>query len=425
VRNFAVYLSLILAVAIVPNTIFPQEDSGEVRNLDQAIVLALENNPDIRAAETAWHAAQENITVASAWPEPQLSFTQFVESVETRNGPQNQQIAVNQMIPLWGTTGLKGTIAQRQTAKAKQDYEAAKRKVIAKVKSAWADIYWIDSSIETVLEYQELVGTFQDIAETRYATGKGMQTSVLKAQVERSKLDERLLNLREMRSAFTHNLNALLNRPIDAPMESIDTLAMPEYKLTESQLLDSVATYRQDLQGLREMIEANRAKVSLRQKMNLPSLGVGMNYITIGNTSLPGAPTPGADAFAIMAKIDLPLWFGANKARVQEARLGLSEVQYRYADKRNTAESEVRTIHYRIQQTRKSLALYDSTLIPQAEQTLQSALAGYKTGSVSFLDLLDSERMIVQFRLNHYKEQATYFKRLAELEKAVGTDLNL
>ena len=424
-KYIVVCLSLILAVATVPNTIYSQEDAGDVRSLDQAITLALENNPDARAAESAWQAARENVTVSSAWPEPQLSFTQFVESVETRNGPQNQQIAVNQMIPLWGTTGLNRTIAQRQTAKAKQDYAAAKRKVIAKVKSAWADLYWIDSSIETVLEYQELVGTFRDIAETRYATGKGMQTSVLKAQLERSKLDERLLNLREMRSTFLHNLNSLLNRPIDAPVESIDTLALPEYNFTESQLMDSLATYRQDLRGLQAMIEANRAKVSLKEKMNLPSLGVGMNYITIGNTSLPGAPAPGTDAVAVMAKIDLPLWFGANKARVQKAKLGLSKVQYRYADKRNAAEAEVRTIHYRIQQTRESLALYDSTLIPQAEQTLQSALSAYKTGSVSFLDLLDSERMIVQFTLNYYKEQATYFKRLAELEQAVGTDLNL
>ncbi|HKJ69140.1 MAG TPA: TolC family protein, partial [bacterium] len=136
------------------------------------------------------------------------------------------------------------------------------------------------------------------------------------------------------------------------------------------------------------------------------------------------APDPGADALAVMAKIDLPLWFNANKARVQAAKLGLAQTQYQYADKRNAAESEVRTLHFKILQVQKSLELYDSQLIPEAEQTLTSAMAAYKTGSLGFLDLLDSERMILQFRLSYYKERATYFQHLADLEQAVGTELH-
>lgn len=74
-------------------------------------------------------------------------------------------------------------------------------------------------------------------------------------------------------------------------------------------------------------------------------------------------------------------------------------------------------------QTQKSLDLYRDRLIPEAEQTLNSAMAAYKTGSISFLDLLDSERMIVQFKLNYYKEQAAYVKAIASLESSIGTQL--
>jgi len=189
--------------------------------------------------------------------------------------------------------------------------------------------------------------------------------------------------------------------------------------------MDLLAESRQDLLGLREMIAARESIVRLSHRRNLPSLGVGVNYITIGNTGLPGAPAPGTDAVALMAKIDLPLWFGSNKARVQSAKLAESEIRYRYAAVRNSAEAEVRSLDFKIRQSLESLKLYKENLIPEAEQALQSSLAAYKTGDLSFLDLLDSERVLLQLQLEYFQEQAGYFTHYANLEKAVGVELPL
>lgn len=398
--------------------------SGSVQSLEQAIETALENNPGIQAAHAGWQAALENVPVSGAWPEPSLNLVQFLEPIETRNGPQQQQIGLNQMIPLWGTTGFKRKIAYQKALKARQDYEAAKIQVISRVKSIWADLYWVDASIQTLEEYQEMVQTFQDIAEVRYSTGKGMQTSVLKAQLEITSLEEKTLNFQDMRETMARRLNELLNRSIEATVETSGDLTLPEYTMEEPRLMELLGEYRQDLNGLRAMIEANRSMVSLQSRRNLPSLGVGVNYITIGEPEIAmGATEPAADGLAVMAKIDLPLWFGANRSRVQEAKLNLARTQYQYADRRNTAEADVRAAHFKILQTRKSLELYQDRLIPEAEQTLNSALSAYKTGGISFLDLLDSERMIVQFKLNYFKERASFLKEIASLEKAIGTEL--
>lgn len=404
----------------------PVGASAEITDLNQVIQLALDQNPAIQAAESAWKAAQQDIPVAATWPEPSLSLVQFVKPVETRNGPQQQQIGVNQMLPLWGTLGLKRSISVQKAHKAQQDYEAAKIRVISRLKSIWADLYRLDKSLQILDQYQDVVRTFQDIAEVRYSTGKGMQTSVLKARLEISSLEEKSINFRKMRQTMVHTLNGLINRPIDAPVTRVESLALPDYTLDETTLLSMLGEHRQDLLGLQALLEASRHMVDLQAKKNLPMIGVGVNYITVGTPSIAmGAPKPAADALAVMARVELPLWFGANKARVEQAKLGLAATQYRYADQRNTAESEVRTAHFKVLEDKQSLALYRSQLIPQAEQTLNSALSAYKTGSIGFLDLLDAERMIVQLKLNYSKEQATYFKQIADLEKAVGTQLKL
>ena len=421
-------IPLVAAVIIgVPDINYGQDSSENpqaIGSLEQAIAYALEHNPGIQSAHARWQSAREEATIAGSWPEPSLNFTQFLEPIETRNGPQQQQIGLNQMIPLWGTSGLKQNVALLKAEKAEQDYKAARIALVSQVKSVWADLHWIDQSLETIREYQDLLETFRDIAETRYATGKGMQTSVLKAQVEQTNLEEKLLNFGEMRVHSARKLNSLLNRPVHAEVLEDPKLDIPQITISEEQLIQLLGEQRQDLQGLRSLIEANRTMVSLAGKKNLPSLGLGVNYITVGEPSISmGAPEAGADGLALMAKIDLPLWFGANKSRVEQAKLQLASTQYTYADVRNAAEAEVRSGYFKIVQTMKSLDLYRDRLIPEAEQTLNSALAAYKTGSISFLDLLDSQRMIVQFTLNYYKEQAAYIKAVASLESAVGTQL--
>lgn len=415
---------LTLSVFMNPLSAAPSgADTTGVHSLTQAIKLAVNNNPAVQAAKRNWEAAQEEIPVSGAWANPTLSYTQFAAPVETRNGPQQQQIGLQQMIPLWGTTGLKRQATVHRAQKAHQNYLAARQETIAQVKSVWAALYKTDQSMREIRKYRRLIVTVQEIARTRYATGKGNQAEVLKSQLELSQLDERLLRFSELRQQKAHSLNRILNRPISGAIGTIDTLILPEHNKSKAELMQLLANHRQDLLELRELMAVKESMVSIAQRRNLPSVGLGVNYIRIGETALPGAPEPGSDALALMVRVDLPLWFGANKSRVQSAKSGVSETRFRYADRRNTAESEVRTLDFQLRQSRETLALYRESLLPQAKQAFDAALAGYKTGELGFLDLLDSERTLLKLRLNYLEEQRTYFSRFASLEQALGTQL--
>lgn len=426
-------IDAILFIAVVTifavGTVYPsitENDSTtttEITSLRQAINIALSNNPGIKAAQTSWESMQQQVDVAKAWPDPSLSFTQFAASVETRNGPQTQQVAINQMLPIWGTTGLKGSIATEKARKAWQDYQNAQLRVRTQVKGVWANLFWIDSSMASLREYKDLVRSFRSIVETRYSTGKGLQTSILKSQLELSSLDEKLLNFAQMRESAVSRLIALLNQNIEATVPAVQTLSLPEFQISQESLIDSLTRHRQDLLGLQAMINAREKNVELQKRTNLPMVGVGVNYIRIGDTQMPAAD-PGKDALAVMAKIDLPLWFGKNRAKVAKAQSDYSSIQYQYADRKNAAIAEVKSLYAQINQSAETLNLYRNQILPQAEQTLNSALAAYRTGDLSFLDLLDSERMIVMYKMNFYKEQANYFRAVADLERAIGIELN-
>ena len=72
---------------------------------------------------------------------------------------------------------------------------------------------------------------------------------------------------------------------------------------------------------------------------------------------------------------------------------------------------------------RAQVDLLKHSLIPQAELTFQSALAGYQNGKVDFATLLDAQRQIRQARISQLKAQMEQQTRLADVERIVGEDI--
>ena len=67
------------------------------------------------------------------------------------------------------------------------------------------------------------------------------------------------------------------------------------------------------------------------------------------------------------------------------------------------------------------MTLFNTTLVPQTQQSLQSAEAAYSTGSLGVLDLLDSERVLLEVRLGLAQFTTDYMKSLADMERAIGS----
>lgn len=72
---------------------------------------------------------------------------------------------------------------------------------------------------------------------------------------------------------------------------------------------------------------------------------------------------------------------------------------------------------------KKLVELYQGGIIPQAEQSLESAMIGYRVNKVDFLTLLDGRVNLFNYERELYESQAEYMMNLARLEAVVGMDL--
>jgi outer membrane protein TolC len=124
--------------------------------------------------------------------------------------------------------------------------------------------------------------------------------------------------------------------------------------------------------------------------------------------------------------VTIPLWFAQKQLfGVKEMKAELEMVKAEYQTKRNMVLHDVRDSYARAEANKKVADLYESSFIPQADETVKSALRGYESDRMDFLSLLDSQKMLTEFKLDRYKALVELQMALADLERAVGADLHL
>jgi len=119
--------------------------------------------------------------------------------------------------------------------------------------------------------------------------------------------------------------------------------------------------------------------------------------------------------------INIPIRRDKYNAGVLEATEGLIANRKQYLNIRNEMEFSIRDQAIRIETLWEQVELFEEVLIPQAEEALRSTESAYETGQLGALDLLDSERVLLELRLINARYYADYLRALANLERAIGT----
>ena len=120
----------------------------------------------------------------------------------------------------------------------------------------------------------------------------------------------------------------------------------------------------------------------------------------------------------------MPIWFGKLNAQVKEKEAQLEAAKKNKEGMENRVNFEAQDLYFKINAYQDIVLLYETALLPQAQQAFDSSQIGFETGSITFLDWLDTERTYLQTRLAYYKAITDYHKSIAFLERVVGEELS-
>jgi cobalt-zinc-cadmium efflux system outer membrane protein len=379
-------------------------------------------NQRAAAARSLARAAQARVSQATRPPDPQLQFG-FMNYSLPRLQPMEQigmtQLQLMQMLPLGGKLALAGRAAGAQasaTAERAQDVAWEARSQTA---MAFYDLYSTDQSLGVARETIRLLHDIGSIAEAMYRVGEGRQTDVLRANVEIAKMAEDTLRMQAMRQSMTARLNALLDRETEA---AVGTPSLPRFpdSVPARSWLDSVAFGERPMvrAGLDE-VRAAEVSETLARKEIIPDLQVGVQY---GQRS---GDMGGTDRMgSLMLGISLPVFARDRQLKMREEAGAMKQMaQADLAAMRAETRGRIGEAYAALTRARTLASLYRTTVLPQAEATVASALSAYRVGSVDFMTLLDDRMIVNKYHQELYALEADQGKAWADLEMLTGRAL--
>lgn len=393
---------------------------SDVSTPDDYVRYALYNSPEVEAAFQRWRAASERLPQVSALPDPRLAFGHYVEEVQTRTGPQEARIGVEQTFPWLGTLQDREDAAAKAAMAAWREFEAIRLAVAERVVSTLHDLAYLNASTRIAEDNLTLLRSFEGVLRARYRVGAGSHPELIRIQVELGQVEDRLTQLNAMRPSYTAELNATLNRAAEAPVPRSITIPDRVASIDANEISRIAQRRNPAILALDEKIEQQRLLAVAAQKEGLPDLTVGLDYVFTGDAINPATPGSGDDPILLRFGINMPLWRDKYDAGVREAFARRLAVASERADRANRIAAGIQRAWFEHTDADRRVGLYEDTLIPKAEESLRASLAGFRAGETSFLELLDTERTLLEFEMAAERARADRGKALARLNTLVG-----
>lgn len=391
-------------------------------SLQRLVAEALEQNLEIKAMRRGFDMMRARAPQAKALPEPMLSYgyagnAAFIPPFEIQKGDpaSARMLSFTQEVPYPGKLAIKGKMANVEAEAEWWNYEQVRLNVVAEVKDAYFDLFYLHKAIETVTKNKELVEKFARIAEAGYSVGKGVQQDVLKAQVEISKLTGQLTVLEQRRQTAEARINSLLFREPETPVGRPEEIKPREFTHSLAGLNEAALTNYPALKAQRRKIDREQYGVELARKDFYPDFTVSLTYF-----NRLGMP----EMYGVNVGVKIPLYFW------QKQRPAVAEATASARAERERLENATSLLFFRVKDrylavttAQRLLNLYGTTIIPQSSLSLESAISGYEAGKVDFLTLLDNLVTLLNYELGYYEQLGNVEKAIAALEPFVGFNL--
>jgi len=389
--------------------------------LNQLIEEAVRNNPQLQSFDEALNSLKETPAQARSLDNPRLKLSILNLPDDTfafDQEPMTQkQVAIMQVLPFPGKLDLKGSMAEKSVAMAAADFNEQKNMLIRDVKAAYTKILFFDAALEITERNRNLLREFVTIVETKYEVGQGIQQDVIKAQLELSKMTDRLIMFRQQRETAVAALNNLLNRPADSPVHFNEELQMTDLAASFEDLTAIADQNRPMLKKMNHMIERSQLSVELAQKNYYPDFDIGASYGQRDDAPMQDR----ADFVSAFVTLKLPLWYKQKESRkVAETEANVRKAQEEYRSMKNSIDSRIHILLIDIESSVQKIDLFKTGLIPQSRLSLDSALSAYKVNKVDFLTLVSNQINLYNLELEYVRAISEHEIKVAELESAVG-----
>lgn len=298
-------------------------------------------------------------------------------------------IGGSQEIPFPTKLFVRGNIATLDAKRSQAEYHALQLTVIAQLKRLYYDLYFVNKSIEIYHKNQLLLDEIEKSAEANYSVGKTEQQDIYRAQTEISRLQMRLVMLKQERQSLEADINRLLNRSLAISISTPSSLSITLLKLDLAKFNCLIEKQAPLLQAQLKAVQKGKQAIKLSRLNYFPDVEIEAGRLHDTAMHMQG--------YQALLKARIPLYFATKQhyeVRESIARYS-ADVEDLYTTHRDLL-FQAKNSFLLVQRSAQLIHLIQGTIIPQATLAFTSSEASYGVGKVDFLTLLPTFRTNVE-----------------------------
>ncbi len=388
--------------------------------LERIEAAAMQGNPEIRAAVRRVAVAEARVPGAGALDDPMFMYRDWGTPLQRPydlNQAQNM-FMLQQTFPGPGKRAARSEVAGKEVDVAKEQLEGTRREVQVRVRKAFYDLLRNADELRIHDEQLQLTRQGLDSARIKYTVGRVPQQDVLKGQIAVTRLEEHLIMLEEQGEMARATLNTLMGRDPATPLEIAGRYSTAVEVPPLPKLEQLAVENRPELRAYAAQQKVAEARANLAGKTYTPDYTIGLGYMLMPEGSMT------RNNYMAEFTVSLP-WLNRRKheAEIGEARAMTETARADYEMQRAAVALEIQEALIKVRSAQRALELYRDTLRPQVEATFRAAAAAYQHDRTDFLNLVDSQNMMLDVQSSFYRTAAELDSRIAVLERAIGTAL--
>ncbi|MEM9191428.1 MAG: TolC family protein [Myxococcota bacterium] len=380
---------------------------------------ALANNPELAASFERWRAATLAISERRRLPEPVVSYGFYLQSVETRVGPQRHRVGLSQVFP-WPTRFSRGADAASARARALQRrFDADVLRVRRDIEVHYWRLWHVHETHRLREEHDVVLETLIETLRGRMAVGTASLADLTQVELTVTRHHDHRAQHEERARAVSARLRSLIGQPAEDQIaevrESPPEQAPPPPEPLRARLSAHPAVETHSLHA-----EAAEAEADAEAALRLPRFRVSAEFIETGPAQTDGVPGSGDDALIASVGLSLPLFQGSYGDSIASAQAASRAHRFDRLHVLRTSEAQLEVTLSRLRDSHRQMQLYRTTLLPQAETVYESVLGSYQSGGSTVAAILLAQRDLLELQLALANARTEHAIGWAELRYLVG-----
>jgi cobalt-zinc-cadmium efflux system outer membrane protein len=388
-----------------------------VVTLDQAVALALQHNPSLRAQELAVASARAGETTARLRPNPILS-----------NETADLTAMVTQLMELGGKRARRMDSARLATEIAHRDLADARRTLLLTVRATFAAGLLAQSNLALAQENLENFRRVEELNRLRFEAGEIARSELLKVQLQKLQfagdVQDATLALATAKAA----LRALVSTPsLPEDFDLEGNQSVPEDDRSLEALKAQALAGRPDLRAAETTLQKAQADWRLARANRTPDLSLVVGWQHSGSSVGPSWFQPfygkGPVSNTLGFGLSFPLrLFDRYQGEIARTRVEIDRATALAQSARDQVLSDVETAYAAMRVSKQRVALYEATYLSAAKESREIAEFAYQKGGASTIELLDAERTYRATLIAYQQAKSAYLSSVFQVEAAVGSD---